>query len=421
MKSVSKNNIVVASKETYLAGWMIDGSGRPPEKNMLMTVAGGEIRSLGKTAMPVPVIEGGVDITDCTILPGLIDAHVHLFMSGTYDPAIRETQLEAGFGLVRDDIARRLKHCLDHGIVAVRDGGDCHGHILAYKKEHLDSQIMPVKVFTAGRAWRRAGRYGRLIGRAPKAGNTLASAVKSSREKVDHVKIVNSGLNSLVKFGKQTLPHFSQGEMAAAVASAIKLGLKTMVHANGTVPVDIAVKAGCDSIEHGFFMGRDNLVQMAEQQVIWVPTAVTMQAYIKYMEHKEGRGSGCATRLQPGKDDLHPAEGARRNLDHQLEQIAMARQLGVPVAAGTDAGSPGVDHGKSLQEEIGLLIQAGYSISEAVRSATRINARLLGLGNGGRLAVGMPATFVAIKGPPGDLPYSLGKIKSVYINGKQYA
>ena len=244
MKSVSKNNIVVASKETYLAGWMIDGSGRPPEKNMLMTVAGGEIRSLGKAAMPVPGIEGGVDI---------------------------------------------------------------------------------------------------------------------------------------------------------------------------------AVKAGCDSIEHGFFMGRDNLVQMAEQQIIWVPTAVTMQAYIKYMEHKEGRGSGCATRLQPGKDDLHPAEGARRNLDHQLEQIAMARQLGVPVAAGTDAGSPGVDHGKSLQEEIGLLIQAGYSISEAVRSATRINARLLGLGNGGRLAVGMPATFVAIKGPPGDLPYSLGKIKSVYINGKQYA
>ncbi len=407
--------------QKFIAGWLLDGSGRPPEKNVLITVAGGEIRHLGKTAMPVPGIEGGVDIADCTILPGLIDAHVHLFMSGTYDPAVRETQLEAGFDSVKDDIARRLKNCLNHGIVAVRDGGDCHGHILAYKKGHLDSEIMPVKVFTAGRAWRRSGRYGRLIGRAPEVGNTLASAIKSSREKVDHVKIVNSGLNSLVKFGKQTLPQFSQAEMIAAVMSAKELGLKTMVHANGTVPVDIAVKAGCDSIEHGFFMGRDNLVQMADQQTIWVPTAVTMQAYIKYMEHKEGRGSHGATQSQPGKDDLHPAEGAQRNLDHQLEQIAMARQLGVPVAAGTDAGSPGVDHGKSLQAEIGLLIQAGYSISEAVRSATRINARLLGLDNGGRLAVGTPATFVAIKGPPEDLPHSLGKIKSVYINGKQYA
>ena len=341
-------------------------------------------------------------------------------MSGTYDPAIRERQLVAGFDMVRGDFSRRLKTSLDNGIVAIRDGGDRHGHALTYKSGHLDPQTMPVKVFTAGRAWRRAGRYGTLIGRDPGRGNTLASAIKGSREKVDHVKIVNSGLNSLVQFGKETLPQFSLEEMTAAVASAKEMGLKTMVHANGRVPVEMAIKAGCDSIEHGFFMGRDNLARMAEQQTVWVPTAITMHAYIAYMEKQAIPGPAGTVRLQAGEEILNPVEGARKNLDHQLEQMAMARQLGVPVAAGTDAGSPGVNHGTSLKEEIGLLIEAGYSISEAVKSATRINARLLGLGGAGRLAVGASATFVAIEGPPENIPRSLGRIKGLFINGKQF-
>lgn len=287
---------------------------------------------------------------------------------------------------------------------------------IQYKTGHLNPRVNPVKVFTAGRAWRRAGRYGALIGRDPGIGNSLASAIKSCPEKVDHVKIVNSGLNSLVQFGKETLPQFSLEEMTAAVTTVKKMGLKTMVHANGRLPVALAVKAGCDSIEHGFFMGRDNLSRMADRQTIWVPTAVTMQAYIAYMEKTVSRKALPHT----GKDALHPVEGARRNLEHQLEQMAMARQLGVPVAAGTDAGSPGVDHGKSLKEEIGLLIQAGYSISEAMKSATRINAQLLGLDNTGLLADRAAATFVAIEGPPEDIPNSLNRIKGLYIDGKQF-
>jgi imidazolonepropionase-like amidohydrolase len=401
------------------AGWVIDGSGGPAGKNMLMTLAGSEISSLGHAAIPVQGDDDIVDFADCTLLPGLIDAHVHLFMSGTYDPAIREGQLQAGFDTVRGDIARRLKTSLEHGIVAVRDGGDRHGHALMYKTGHLDSQNMPVKVFTAGRAWRRAGRYGTLIGRDPGDGHTLAAAIKGSREKVNHVKIVNSGLNSLVQFGKQTLPQFSLEEMTAAVASAKKKGLKTMVHANGIIPVDIAIKAGCNSIEHGFFMGRDNLARMAEQQTVWVPTAVTMQAYIEYMKTYAGKSPAGTARVPAGAAVLNPVEGARRNLDHQLEQMAMARQLGVPVAVGTDAGSPGVDHGTSLKEEIALLIEVGYSIPEAVRSATRIGGQFLGLGGTGRLAVGDSATFVAIKGPPEDIPHSLTKIKGLFIDGKR--
>ena len=400
-----------------MAGWVIDGSGRPPERNMLMSVEGGKISSLVNMDASFQGDDGVVDFSDCTFLPGLIDAHVHLFMSGTYDQTIRESQLkEARFDSVRADILRRLRASLDHGIVAIRDGGDGHAHALVYKREHLDHRVTPIKVFTAGRAWRRAGRYGKLIGRDPGRGNTLASAIKESREKRDHVKIVNSGLNSLRQFGKQTPPQFSQEELDAAVASAKALGLKTMVHANGVVPVETAVKAGCDSIEHGFFMGRDNLNRMADQQTVWVPTAVTMQAYIEYMQSEAGQHS----HLQDGKGSLNPVEGARRNLEHQLEQMALARQLGVTVAAGTDAGSPGVDHGKSLRQEIDLLIQTGYSIPAAVKSATRISAQLLGLDGAGCLTDGAPATFVVIKGPPEDIPQSLASINALFIDGKKW-
>ncbi len=407
--------------KSFVAGWMIDGSGRPPEKSVSMTVAGGKIRSFRNTGVPVPGKKETTDLTDCTILPGLIDSHVHLFMSGTQDLDLRKKQLVAGFDTVREDITRRLRKCLSHGVIAVRDGGDRYGHTLAYRQGILDALATPVKVLAAGRAWRREDRYGKLIGRPPEPGSTLASSIKDSLEKVDHVKIVNSGLNSLVRFGRETRPQFTLEEMEAAVLSARQMGLRTMVHANGKVPVDIAVKAGCDSIEHGFFMGRDNLAQMADRQTVWVPTAGTMKAYINFMGNKAGKRSGGDTQLQAGGDVLHPVEGARKNLDHQLEQIALARQLGVPVAAGTDSGSPGVDHGKFLGEEIGLLITAGFSVSEAIGSAARVNAQLMGMHNDGLLAVGRPATFVVVKGPPENIPQSLASIESLFVEGERWA
>jgi imidazolonepropionase-like amidohydrolase len=180
--------------------------------------------------------------------------------------------------------------------------------------------------------------------------------------------------------------------------------------------------SGC-TILHGLidahvhlFMGRANLARMADQETVWVPTAVTMQAYIEYMQSEAGRQS----RLQNGKGALSPVEGAQRNLEHQLEQMAMARQLGVRVAVGTDAGSPGVDHGKSLRAEIGLLIRAGYSIPEAVESATRINAQLLGLKDIGCLAAGAAVSFVAVAGSPGEIPQSLASIQALYIEGEKW-
>jgi imidazolonepropionase-like amidohydrolase len=103
--------------------------------------------------------------------------------------------------------------------------------------------------------------------RRQRRSDTIQNADRTGKEKkgVDHIKIVNSGLNSLSCFAKETKPQFDSAELKAAVRADRQCGLKTMVHANGKMPVKIAVDAGCDSIEHGFFMGVENLHRIADR------------------------------------------------------------------------------------------------------------------------------------------------------------
>jgi len=138
------------------------------------------------------------------------------------------------------------------------------------------------------------------------------------------------------------------------VEAASSLGLKTMVHANGIVPVQIALEAGCSSIEHGFFMGKQNLNFMADRQVLREEERLV----------------------------------ALKNLEHQVAQMALARRLGVPIALGTDSGSVGVHHGSALVDELQLLLDAGFS---------------------------MQADFIVVKGSPSALPESLKDIFRIHV------
>jgi imidazolonepropionase-like amidohydrolase len=300
--------------------------------------------------------------------------------------------------VVRRVIQENLREHLRHGVVAVRDGGGCRGNTLRFAKSNQE-RGQPVRLLAAGRAWHRAGRYGRLIGRPPARGLALAEAIRQDAEPADHVKIVNSGLNSLTEYGSQTDPQFGLGEMSAAVQAAAARGLPVMVHANGEAAVRIAIMSGCRSIEHGFFMGRENLARMADGGVTWVPTAVTMQAYAGYYR-------------QVGKKP----DVALRTLDHQLEQLAMARRLGVNVALGTDSGSPGVHHGAAVIAELNLLMQAGFTLEEAVRCASYNGAQLVGA-TSGLLEKGSPATFIAVNAEPSGLPRGLRHIRGVFVDG----
>lgn len=385
------------------AGWVIDGGGGPIQKDVTIRIMDGSVAAMGAADPNREDRSQILDLAEYTILPCLVDSHVHLFMSGTSDLKARAYQLEAPFSQIKKIIGDHISAHLLSGITAVRDGGDHHAHALRYKRECLDTDKTPFQLQAAGRAWHRTGRYGRLIGRAPLADESLADAVARENAAIDHVKIVNSGLNSLVKFGYQTPAQFSLEEIRAAVAAAHRKGLSVMVHANGKIPVEIAVSAGCRSIEHGYFMGRENLKKMAEKGVFWIPTAATMQAYCDHLE-------------QTGENP----DTARRNLEDQMEQIALARKLGVPIAAGTDAGSLGVHHGCGIVQELIIFKQAGLSVQEAIRCASANGARLLNLPAPYLLTPGLPASFIVVKGSPDRLPESLLSIEKICIKGIFY-
>jgi imidazolonepropionase-like amidohydrolase len=138
---------------------------------------------------------------------------------------------------------------------------------------------------------------------------------------------------------------------------------------------------------------------MAERGTVWVPTAVTMQSYAAQLAR-----FGC------------DPDVARRTRDHQLGLLAVARELGVTVALGTDAGAPGVDHGAAVIEEMKLLVQAGYSLEETVRCASTNGAGLVGA-DLGRLQPGRPATLVIAEGPPSALLEGLRRVRGVLIGG----
>ncbi len=389
-------------KSTYFAGWLIDGTGTPAQQDILIHVENGlissveranlsELQGLGLTVEAYPT---------CTILPGLIDCHVHLSMSGKVDQRLRFRQLMNDFAQNSPLICQRIEKSLALGIMALRDGGDIGGHTLTYIRQNGPSGV---DVKCAGKGWRAPGRYGKIIGRIPQSGLTLAESIRANRDVIDHIKIINSGINSLNEFGRQTPPQFNRDELKAAFRDARELGLKAMVHANGKLPVQFGVEAGCDSIEHGFFMGEDNMKRMADRQVFWVPTAFTMKAMSTHM---------------PGGSVQSVA--ASRMLEDQLEQMCRARELGVRLAAGTDAGSLGVRHGLALAEELKLMVEAGFSVEEAIGCATSQGARLLGLEHElGRLGRGMPANFIIVDGPPSGLPDSLGDVKAVYVRDRR--
>ncbi len=203
------------------------------------------------------------------------------------------------------------------------------GPYLALCKQTGQLPQNPGQLKTTGKAWHQRTRYGRFIGQHPQENETLTRALSRENESVNHIKVINSGLNTLSVFGLEAAPQFSLAELKEVVKFARQQGKKTMVHANGKLLVQIAIEAGCDSVEHGFFMGRKNLQRMADTCITWVPTACTMEALARNI---------------PDNDPNIDRRIIKQTLEHQLQQMARAKEHGVTVALGTDAGSLGVCH-----------------------------------------------------------------------------
>jgi len=386
------------------AGWLIDGTGQPVVRNALIGVRDGIIVSVGPAGSQSI---DAVDLSNSTLLPALMDAHVHLAFSGSFDDRVRTAQLEYSLEAAEAAVCRHLRDQWRYGVAAVRDGGDRLGATLHYKQTHDPSEDVLAKeaavtVKAGGWAWHTPGRYGRMLGRAVPPGTSPAEAVFAQIDAIDHLKIIQSGVNSIDRFGHATEPQFDENTLRAMVNVAHRAGRPVMVHANGELPVGLAIAAGCDSIEHGYFMGEENLRRMADQGVCWVPTVVPMSRLNE------------ASNLRSDQIDI-----ARRTVDHQLDQIRKAVQFGVTIALGTDAGSQGVDHGAAVRQELALLMAAGMRLAEAVQCATGNAARLMRLADRGELRPGGRADFLVVDTSPDRLPEGLAHIASIWTGGRR--
>lgn len=387
-----------------LAGWLIDGSGRKAVKDCLIEIRGEKIFSASPAAPGIKLPPAYEDFSGCTVIPGLTDSHTHLTISGCLDPQLRDTQLTDGYESAGPRIRKHINDYLAHGVVAVRDGGDFHAHVLKYKNEFQAGREKNLAIYAAGNGLHKKDRYGQLLGMYLEPGRDPGNAVlEDFRPGTDHVKVVNSGVNSLKAFGRETKPQFTRKELKSIVDAAGSIGLDVMVHANGKIPVRLAVEAGCRTIEHGFFMGDDNLKRMADAGAAWCPTACTMKAYRDI--------------TSPYDPQYHVAE---KNMLHQLEQIEKAVKYGVTIIMGTDAACPGVYHGGAVIDEFKLLMEAGMSVEQAVKSAASDAAKIIRNPSGnGTIAKGMPATFAVLNGTPSGFPDSLKNIKCLWIKGRK--
>jgi imidazolonepropionase-like amidohydrolase len=378
------------------AGWLLDGQGGAPLVDQWITLAHGDIASVVPALEVLRVPDKILNFSHATILPALMDAHVHLALSGTLETQRRHAQLAATPQQTKDIIGQHVASHRQCGVVAVRDAGDRSGAVLQVKQ-----QGTLIHVAATCWAWHCAGRYGGMIGRSFDPSTMSNDDFRMPLKGADHIKLIQSGLNSLDCFGLQSAPQFSTDQLAMMSRMAHPLGLPLMVHANGPVPVAMAIAAGARSIEHGYFMGRENLRRLAQQPIFWVPTAIPM-----------------AMLTRPHGVGATQAAVARKTLDHQLSQIAFGHQQGVAIALGTDAGALGVDHGRAVVQELSLLVTAGLSVPQAVRCASLNVAALMGLEKQGALRPGWRADLIAVPGPPEALPESLNHIEAVCIQGQ---
>ena len=383
------------------AGWLIDGSGDPAIKDPVINIADNKIISIGNKEPEGPIPENHVNYPGCTIIPGLVDSHVHLAISGSINKSDRKSQLDLPYGMIKRRIEGHIWDHFKHGILAVRDGGDRGRNVLRFKSDS-HSMDLPVYIAAAGNAWHGSGRYGSFLGRSPEREMEPADSILNEYVNgIDHIKIINSGLVSLSNYGKETSPHFSMNELKKIVEMGRGLGLTIMVHANGNKPVESAIEAGCNSIEHGFFMGEDNLKRMADNRVVWVPTVNTMEAIRKMS--------------LPGSREY---EIASKNIYHQIGQVEKAIRYGVTIAVGTDSGSPGVNHGYSIIKEMNLLMSGGFSVEKIIEAGSHIGSRLFKNASVPvLLKKNAPATFLVVNGTPQHLPEALDSIRAIWING----
>ncbi|RAO59571.1 Tryptophan 2-monooxygenase [Micromonospora saelicesensis] len=286
------------------------------------------------TFTPVPgaetVVDGGF------VLPGLVDAHCHIGIA------------RGGAPITSLDQARALAHVdRDAGVLAIRDAGS------PYPYPELDDEPDLPRLARAGQHVAPPKRYLRDIGVEVDATEVAATVAAQARAGNGWVKLVGDWIDRGVG---DLAPAWDEDTLTAAVRAAHDAGVRAAVHTFSESAVEIMVRAGVDSVEHGTGLSLDLIDDMARQGTALVPTMINIATFGGIAEQARGKFPGYADHMLALRDGFP-------------EVVRAAHEAGVPIYVGTDAGG-GIDHGLAAEEMLLLHERAGMAPVDVLAAAS---------------------------------------------------
>ena len=384
----------------YKAALVVDGVSEQPVEDGVVVVHDENIASVSRGA-DLPPEADVVDLGDVTLLPGLIDAHVHLVWNASAEP--HELVAREGRALTALRCSHSAALHLRAGVTTVRDLGATDALSVDVARAVGLGVLPGPRVVAAGRVVAMTGGHAWFLGREADGPDAVRQAVRDElKGGANCIKFMASG-GVYGHAEEPGAPQLTVEEMRAGVEEAHKAGRKVAAHAYSVEAISNALDAGVDSIEHGSFLDAKTAERMREEGIYLVPTISVYAAM-----YAKGPELGAPEYIQRKTPEV---------LDASREAFRLALEVGVPIAAGTDCGAPGHPHG-SLPEELRLMVEAGATPMQALRFGTAAAAELLGIGEYlGTLEPGKKADLVAVSGNPLQDIGALRDVRLVLRNG----
>ncbi len=385
----------ISQRTLIYSGRLIDGVSNKVFSNKTIVVEKDRIVKIADGFLSPAEGDRVVDLRNATVMPGLMDMHTHLSMQFSERAYLERFYLnEADLAYRSTVFARRT---LMAGFTTVREVG---GQISTTLRDAIArGWVVGPRIFSAGKSIATTGGHADPTtglnqyfagDPGPKEGviNGVAEARKAVRQRyknrADLIKITaTGGVLSTAKNGQN--PQFTEDELRAIVETARDYGMHVAAHAHGAEGMKRAIRAGVRSIEHGTFMDDEVIALMKKHGTYYVPTI------------SAGKWVAEKAKIDGFFPEIVRPKAAR--VGPQIEKtFARAYKAGVKIAFGTDSGvSP---HGENAKEFI-YMVEAGMKPMEAIQSATRVAAELLGISDRlGTLEAGKIADIIAVKGDP---------------------